>query len=71
MVRRYLSLPWVWSVTSFPKTRAEAACLTFLRAVDPAEANPFRMLAVQDFEGVAIEDTNHFAGQAFRCEKRK
>ena len=25
----YLSLPWVWSVTSFPKTRAEAACSAF------------------------------------------
>jgi len=30
--------------------------LAFLRAVDPAEADTFRVLVVQDFEGVAVED---------------
>jgi hypothetical protein len=30
--------------------------LAFLRAVDPAEADACRVLVVQDFEGVAVED---------------
>jgi len=35
--------------------------LAFLRAVDPAEADTFRVLVVQDLEGVAVEDASHFA----------
>ena len=30
MMRLYLSCPCVWTVTSFPKARAEAACLVLL-----------------------------------------
>jgi hypothetical protein len=30
--------------------------LAFLRAIDPAEADAFRALVVQDFEGLAIGD---------------
>jgi hypothetical protein len=35
--------------------------LAFLRAVDAAEADAFRVLVVQNFEGVAIEDTGDTA----------
>jgi hypothetical protein len=37
---------------------ALAERLAFLRAVDAAEADTFRVLVVQDFEGVAVEDGN-------------
>jgi hypothetical protein len=30
--------------------------LAFLRVVDPAKADTFRVVVVQDFEGVAIEN---------------
>ena len=30
--------------------------LVFLRAIDPAEADAFRVLVVEDFEGIAVED---------------
>ena len=33
-----------------------AVRLTLLRAVDPAEADAFRVLLVEDFEGIAVED---------------
>ena len=35
--------------------------LALLRAVDPAEANAFRVLVVQAFEGVAVEDGDDLA----------
>jgi hypothetical protein len=38
-----------------------AVGLAFLRAVDPAEANAFRVLVVQDFDRVAVEDSDDFA----------
>ena len=37
--------------------------LAFLRAVNPAEADAFRMLIVQDFDGVAVEDGDDGAGE--------
>ena len=37
--------------------------LAFLRAVDAAEEDTFRMVAVQHFEGVAVEDGNDGAGE--------
>ena len=40
-----------------------AVGLAFLRAVDAAEADAFRVLVVQDFEGVAIEDGDDGAGE--------
>ena len=52
----------IGSWTSFPKTRAEAACLAFLRAVDAAEANAVNMVAVQDFEGIAVDNEDDMAG---------
>jgi len=33
-----------------------AVCLAFLRAVDPTEADTFRVSVVEDFECVAVED---------------
>ena len=33
-----------------------AVGLAFLRAVDPAEADAFSAIVMQDFEGVAVED---------------
>jgi hypothetical protein len=33
-----------------------AIVLDFLRAVDPADADAFRVLVAQDFDGVAVED---------------
>ena len=40
-----------------------AVCLAFLRAVDTAEADTFRVPVVQDFESVAVEDANDWAGE--------
>lgn len=37
--------------------------LAFLRAVDVAEADAFRPLVVQDFDGVAVEDGDDGAGE--------
>ncbi len=37
--------------------------LAFLRAVDPAEADAFRVLVVQVFDGVAVEDRDNLAGK--------
>ena len=67
-MRPYLSAPWVLSVTVSPKTKAEAACLAFLRAVDPAEADALRVLVVQDFDGVAVEDGDDGTGEVGSCE---
>ena len=61
-----MSLPNVWSVSSFPKARAEAACLAFLRAVDAAEADAFSMVAVQYFEGITVKDGDDGAGKVPR-----
>jgi hypothetical protein len=40
-----------------------AVGLAFLRAVDPAEADPFGVLVVQNFEGIAVEDGDDGAGE--------
>jgi hypothetical protein len=37
-------------------------CLAFLRAVYPAETDAFGVSAVQDFDGVAVEDGDDGAG---------
>jgi len=37
--------------------------LAFIGAVDATEADEFSMVAVQDFEGVAVEDSNDGAGE--------
>jgi len=39
----------------------------FLRAVDVAQADAFRVLVVQDFEGVAVEDGDDGVGEVL-CE---
>ena len=44
--------------------------LALLRAVDPAEADTFRVLVVEDFDGVAVEDADDWC-QKFRCEGRR
>ena len=38
-----------------------AVRLTLLRAVDPAEADAFRVSVVEDFDRVAVEDTDYLA----------
>lgn len=53
-------------MTSFPKTKADVACLAFLRAVDPVEADTFGALIVQHFNGVAVEDGDDAAGEICR-----
>ena len=40
--------------------------LALLRAVDATEADTFRVLVVQDFEGVAVEDGDDRAGEVRR-----
>ena len=40
-----------------------AVGLAFLRAVDAAEADAFRVVVVQDFDGVAVEDGDDGAGE--------
>jgi hypothetical protein len=37
--------------------------LTFLWAVDATEADTFRVGVVQDFDGVAVEDRDDWAGE--------
>ena len=37
--------------------------VVFLRAVDAAESDTFRVLVVQDFDGVAVEDGDDGAGE--------
>jgi hypothetical protein len=37
--------------------------LAFLRTVDPAEADTFRVLVVQDFDCVAVEDRDDVGGE--------
>jgi hypothetical protein len=37
--------------------------LAFLRAIDAAEADAFRLAVVQNVEGVAVEDGNDGAGE--------
>jgi hypothetical protein len=60
-------------VTSFPKTNSEAACLAFWpkawpfsRQSDAAEADTFRVLIVQDFDSVAVEDGDDGSGEVPR-----
>jgi hypothetical protein len=38
--------------------------LDFLRAVDDTEADTLRVLMVQDFDGIAVEDGDDGAGEA-------
>jgi hypothetical protein len=40
-----------------------AVGLAFLRTVDPAEADAFSVVVVQDFNSVAIEDGDDFSGK--------
>ena len=43
--------------------RSLAVGLAFLWAVDAAEADTFRVVVVQDFDGVAVEDGDDGAGE--------
>ena len=49
------------------KYKAEAACLAFLRTVDPFESYSFGVLVVQHFIGVTVEDGDDGAGEAGSC----
>ena len=58
------------------KARSILWCdLAVVRAVDTAEADTFRVLVVEDFDGVAVEDGDDGAGevgsryQTYRKEK--
>jgi hypothetical protein len=69
-VRLYLSRPCAWTVPCFPKAKSEVeglarlvVGLACLRAVDAAEADTFRVLAVQNIESVAIELGDHRPGK--------
>ena len=42
---------------------SRAVRLAFSRAVDAAEADAFRELVVEDFDGVAVEDGDDWAGK--------
>ena len=43
--------------------------LAFLRAVDPAEADAFSVLVVQDFEGATVKDGDDGAGEVGRIRR--
>ena len=43
--------------------RLRAVRLAFLRVVDAAETDAFRMLVVQDFDGIALDDPNYSSGE--------
>jgi hypothetical protein len=40
--------------------------VTFLWAINAAQADTFGAVAVQDFDGVAVEDTDYFCGEIGR-----
>ena len=46
--------------------RSLAVGLALLGTVDPAEADPFRVLVVEDYEGVTAEDSHHLTGEITR-----
>lgn len=43
--------------------------LALLRAVDAAQADTFRVLVVEDFDGVAVEDGDNLAGEVGECRE--
>ena len=43
--------------------------LAFLWTVDPAEAETFSMVAVQDFEDVAVKDGDDGAGEVSEADR--
>lgn len=45
-----------------------AAGLAFLRAVDPAEADAFSVVIVQNFEGVAVDYPDCSSGEVGSCQ---
>lgn len=45
--------------------------LGFLGAVDAVQPDTFGFLVVQDFDGVSIENTNHFAVERIRPYRSK
>ena len=47
--------------------RSPAERLAFLGAVDPTQADAFRVLVVQNFEGVAVEDGDDGSGKVSEC----
>ena len=44
--------------------------LAFFRAVDPAEPNAFSPVVVENFDGVAIEDGDDWAGGSHRLKRQ-
>ena len=44
--------------------------LAFLRAIDVTEADAFRVVIVQDFEGVAVKDRDDGAGGPHTLKRR-
>lgn len=52
-----------WLLTPF-------SVLAFLRAIDPAEADACRLIVVQNFDGVAIEDADDLPRQLSSTEQR-
>jgi len=58
----------VWSATCLFRIQTPRVVgWALLRAVDAAQADAFRVLVVQDFEGVAVEDGNDGVGEVL-CE---
>jgi hypothetical protein len=49
-------------------THQDLERVAFLRAINPVEADTFRVSVVQDFDGVAIEDGNGLACKAGKGE---
>jgi hypothetical protein len=45
--------------------------LACLRAVDPAEANPFRALVVEDFNRIAVKDGDEGPGKSAKAGPAK
>ena len=67
-MRLNLSRPCVWTVTFLPEGQGRCGLLgslpvglAFFRAVDATETDAFSMVAVQHFDGVAIEDGDDVA----------
>ncbi len=49
---------------------SRAIGLAFLRAVDAAQTDTFRVSVVQDFDGVAVEDGNDGAGGSHTLKRQ-
>ncbi len=57
----------VWSALFYSACKRRVVGWALLRPVDATQADAFRVLVVEDFEGVAVEDGDDGVGEVL-CE---